>query len=359
MRKDQGMRTARRAQGLALLIMSGLLALGGCAGSGPGQRGGGGGGDAPAISSSATVNYKIGKPYQVAGVWYYPQEDFDYDETGIASWYGPNFHEKLTANGEVFDQESVTAAHKTLQLPCVARVTNLENGRSIVVRINDRGPFANGRIIDLSRKSAQLLGMEGKGTAKVRVQVLNEESRILAGKLPADAGNNEPKVAEAAPRGAVSAETLPPPPVMAARSGSTTTSSSSGSSFQAEPLPPPAPSAQPPQQQVAAAPAPSRPPPAAAAAVSPASLAGQQVQTEPVHPTSLFVQAGSFGRHDNALRLSARLANLGNAQIQQATVQGRTVFRVRIGPIASVDDADRTLAAVVAAGQADARVIVD
>lgn len=322
------MRTARRARGLALLIASGLV-LGGCAGSGSSPEGSGD--DAPAIATSAAANYKIGKPYQVGGVWYYPQEDFDYDETGIASWYGPDFHAKMTANGEVFDQDAVTAAHKTLQLPCIARVTNLENGRSIVVRINDRGPFVNGRIIDLSRKSAQLLGMEGRGTAKVRVQVMNEESRILAGKLPADAGNNEPKVAEAAPRGTISAETLPPP--------------SGGSGPQAAPLPPPVVLSRPQQQSVAA--------------VSPASLARQQVQTEPVHPTSLFVQAGSFGRYDNALRLSARLSSLGNAKIQQAVVQGRTVFRVRIGPIPSVDDADRTLAAVVAAGQTDARVVVD
>ena len=335
------MGTARRARGLTLVIASGLLALGGCAGSGP-SRSSGGGGDAPAISSTASPNYKIGKPYQVGGVWYYPQEDFDYDETGIASWYGPDFHAKATANGEVFDQEAVTAAHKTLQLPCIARVTNLENGRSIIVRINDRGPFVNGRIIDLSRKSAQLLGMEGKGTAKVRVQVLNEESRILAGKLPADSNNNnEPKVAEAAPRGSVSAETLPPPP--AARSAP-----------QAEPLPPPSSAS---SQVAAAQPAPAaRPQPAA---LTPAALAGQQVSTEPVHAPNLFVQAGSFGRHDNALRLSARLSGLGNAQIQQATVQGRTVFRVRLGPIASVEDADRMLAAVVAAGQADARVVVD
>lgn len=334
------MRTARRARGLTLVIASGLLALGGCAGSGPSRPSGGG--DAPAISSSASPNYKIGKPYQVGGVWYYPQEDFDYDETGIASWYGPDFHAKATANGEVFDQDAVTAAHKTLQLPCIARVTNLENGRSIIVRINDRGPFVNGRIIDLSRKSAQLLGMEGKGTAKVRVQVLNEESRVLAGKLPADSNNNnEPKVAEAAPRGSVSAETLPPPP--AARSAP-----------QAEPLPPPG-SASSPAQVASAQPA-ARPQPAA---LTPAALAGQQVTTEPVHATNLFVQAGSFGRHDNALRLSARLSGLGNAQIQQATVQGRTVFRVRLGPIASVEDADRMLAAVVAAGQADARVVVD
>ncbi|WP_235720882.1 septal ring lytic transglycosylase RlpA family protein [Magnetospirillum molischianum] len=319
---------ARQASLLALLIASGAI-LGGCAESGHSAKSSWSSGDSPAISSSAVQNYKVGKPYQVAGVWYYPQEDFDYDETGIASWYGPDFHAKLTANGEVFDQNAVSAAHKTLQLPCVARVTNLENGRSIILRINDRGPFVNGRIIDLSRKSAQLLGMEGKGTAKVRVEVLNEESRVLAGKLKPDSSGTEPKVASAAPRGSVVAETLPPPPGITAR-----------------PVDQPA---------TPAAPPPSR----REAAVAEADLSNQVVNTVPVHPTSLYVQAGSFGRHDNALRLSARLSNVGKPQIQQATVQGRTVYRVRIGPISNVDEADRMLDAVVAVGQTDARVVVD
>lgn len=85
--------------------------------------------------------YKIGKPYQISGVWYYPAADYNYSETGIASWYGPDFHGKFTANGEVFDQNEVTAAHRTLPMPSFARVTNLENGRSLVVRINDRSLF--------------------------------------------------------------------------------------------------------------------------------------------------------------------------------------------------------------------------
>lgn len=325
------MRTARQASTLALLIASGI-SLGGCAETnlfGHAAKSALSSGEPPAVSSSAVQNYKIGKPYQVAGVWYYPQEDFDYDETGIASWYGPDFHAKLTANGEVFDQNAVTAAHKTLQLPCIARVTNLENGRSIILRINDRGPFVNGRIIDLSRKSAQLLGMEGKGTAKVRVEVLNEESRILAGRLKPDSTGNEPKVASAAPRGSVIAETLPPPPGVAAR---------------------------PAADQPAAAAA---PPPRREVAVAEADLSNQVVNTVPTHPTSLYVQAGSFGRYDNALRLSARLSTVGKSQIQQAVVQGRTVYRVRLGPIAKVEDADRMLDAVVAVGQTDARVVVD
>ena len=286
----------------------------------------------PPPSSSATSNYKVGKPYQVAGVWYYPQEDFSYDETGIASWYGPNFHAKLTANGEVFDQNAVSAAHKTLQMPSVARVTNLENGRSIIVRINDRGPFVNGRILDLSRRSAQLLGMEGQGTAKVRVQVLSEESRALAGKLKPDTSGNEPKVAKAAPRGSVVAETLPPPP--GAHSNLST-----------------------PELTSSAAAAPQR---GMTSDSVEHELAAQEVKTVPVHATSIYVQAGAFSRHDYALRAQARLSAVGTAvKIQQANVQGKSVFRVRLGPLATVEDADRVLDAVVAAGQPDARVVVD
>jgi rare lipoprotein A len=113
---------------------------------------------------------KIGKPYQVFGVTYYPADDRGYDRTGIASWYGPTFHEKATANGEIYNQNDVTAAHKTLPMPSWVEVTNLDNGKSLVVRINDRGPFVDGRIIDLSRRSAELLGVDRPGLARVRVK---------------------------------------------------------------------------------------------------------------------------------------------------------------------------------------------
>ena len=116
--------------------------------------------------------YKIGTPYQIMGSWYYPRENPNYDEVGIASWYGPKFHGRRTANGEIFDMNLLTAAHPTLPMPVRARVTNLENGKSIIVRINDRGPFAKDREIDLSRKAAEVLGFRDKGTTSVRVQYL-------------------------------------------------------------------------------------------------------------------------------------------------------------------------------------------
>lgn len=322
------MRKAARGASMAALLLSGTL-LSGCAevnlfghfakkvvaDSDP----------PPTVTSTVAPNYKVGKPYQVAGVWYYPQEDFEYDQTGIASWYGPDFHGKLTGNGELFDQNAISAAHKTLPMPCVVRVTNLENGRSVVVRVNDRGPFVNGRIIDMSRRGAQMLGFEGKGTARVRVQILPDESRVLAGKLKSDAPN-EPKVA-AAPRETVTAETLPAP----------------GSREAARPV-----------KAVAAAPQ-----RGLAVEVVERELAAAEVKTMPVHATNLFIQAGSFARHDNALRLQARLSTVGKPQISQVNLQGKTVYRVRLGPVGSVDEADRLLDAVIATGQQDARVVVD
>ena len=123
--------------------------------------------------------YKIGNPYFINGIKYTPKEEKNYYEEGIASWYGPNFHGKLTANGEIFNQYDITAAHKTLPLPSIVRVTNLENNREIIVRINDRGPFVGNRIIDLSLKSAQLLGIQQKGTAEVKLQLLDYGPHLL------------------------------------------------------------------------------------------------------------------------------------------------------------------------------------
>src|SRR3954469_15057339 len=114
--------------------------------------------------------YRVGKPYTVAGRMYVPEEDTEYREEGMASWYGDDFHGRLTANGEVFDMGSLTAAHPTLPMPSYARVTNLANGKSLIVRINDRGPYHGNRLIDVSNKAADLLEFKGNGVAKVRVE---------------------------------------------------------------------------------------------------------------------------------------------------------------------------------------------
>lgn len=122
--------------------------------------------------------YKVGKPYEIAGIRYVPREKPGHVETGTASWYGPGFHAKKTANGEIFDQNALTAAHRTLPLPSYAYITNLENGRTLLVRINDRGPFKKGRMLDVSLKVAQILGFEHSGTAQVKIK--------YAGRAPID-----------------------------------------------------------------------------------------------------------------------------------------------------------------------------
>jgi rare lipoprotein A len=128
--------------------------------------------------------YKLGAPYKIAGRWYTPVEDPNYDRSGMVSWYGHDFHGRKTANGEVFDMNALTAAHPTLPLPSLVYVTNLANGRTILVRVNDRGPYAHDRLIDLSRQSARLLGTEAQGIGQVRVR--------YAGRAPLD-GNDQPQ----------------------------------------------------------------------------------------------------------------------------------------------------------------------
>jgi rare lipoprotein A len=141
------------------LLCAWVMVLTGCSGSSAGTR-------------STTPHFKIGKPYQINGTWYRPEMVNQFEEVGTASWYGEAFHGKSTANGEVYNMHDITAAHRTLPLPSMVRVTNLENGRSIVVRVNDRGPFAKDRVIDLSKRAAWELGFYDQGTARVEVVYL-------------------------------------------------------------------------------------------------------------------------------------------------------------------------------------------
>lgn len=123
--------------------------------------------------------YKVGKPYTVLGQTYYPKEDDNYKEIGMASWYGSDFHDKKTANGETYNMNDYTAAHRTLPMPCIVKVTNLENGKSVNVRINDRGPFVKNRIIDVSKKAAKKLDFHEQGTTKIKVEFLKKETNKL------------------------------------------------------------------------------------------------------------------------------------------------------------------------------------
>lgn len=286
--------------------------------------------------------YKVGKPYQVRGVWYYPKEDWRYDRTGIASWYGPNFHGKDTANGEVFDQWAVSAAHKTLPMPSMVRVTNLENGRSLVVRVNDRGPFVSNRIIDMSHRAAQLLGFDTQGTARVRVQILAQESKVLAQRARGEgvrlASNEAPIRSDSVATAPVAEQNLPEPmPVEAAPTVSTSV----------ETVP------------ISEAPVTQSAPPQAATtpAANPAHV-GDLAQV-PVSPTRIYIQAGAFSKKTNAERVRARLAAIGDVTVTPIPVNGRELFRVRLGPIADVADADHLLARVVRAGYGTARTVVE
>jgi rare lipoprotein A len=284
--------------------------------------------------------YKVGNPYQIGGNWYYPQVDYDYAETGLASWYGPGFHGKKTANGETYDQHDMTAAHRTLPMPSIVQVTNLENGHSIKVRINDRGPYAKNRIIDLSFQAATLLGFVPQGTAKVRVEILPEASRRVA----ALAQSRDPTniVPAAAPLQSVTAEPLAP------------IGNPAGDSLNDAAAPAVSSEALEPGSQLAALPL---EPLEAALPESPTPDLTVDLQTPQI--ADLYIQAGAFLRVHNANRLKVRLSSLGRVDIAQGLVGEDLYYRVRIGPLASVEEADRMLDRLYANGINDARVIVD
>ncbi|WP_292238492.1 septal ring lytic transglycosylase RlpA family protein, partial [Mesorhizobium sp.] len=158
---------------------------------------------------------QLGKPYQVRGKWYYPKEDKKYAKVGLASWYGDAFHGRLTANGEVYDTMQLTAAHPTMPLPSYARVTNLETGSSIIVRVNDRGPYHEGRIIDVSERAAQMLDYGKVGTARVKVEYVgrapldgNDDQYLMASYRP---GNRRPDPSDGLPTGVMVAMNGPSP----------------------------------------------------------------------------------------------------------------------------------------------------
>ncbi len=265
---------------------------------------------AAAISASRGT-YKVGTPYEIDRVWYYPKEDPDYRQTGIASWYGKPFHGRETANGETYDMNGLTAAHKTLPMPTYVRVTNLENGRVLTVRVNDRGPFVHGRIIDLSRRGAQLLGFEEQGVARVLVEAVPSPDEVEVAEKPVTPDRDRFAV-KAAPVAAVQAAELPPP------------------------------------EGIALAPRPEAP-----------KLPVNGAAPGQPKPTSLYVQAGAFSFLENAERLRERLAGLAEASVTPARVDGQEFFRVRIGPVASLEQADATLARLIDEGHIDARIVVD
>lgn len=166
----------RLSKFIALAVLAGLT-LSACAG-----------GSGSIYGPGPNNSYKIGNPYQINGVWYYPAEDTRYNKIGLASWYGREFQNEKTANGERFDRRRLTAAHPTLPMPVIVRVTNLDNGRTTLVRVNDRGPFAAGRIIDLSQAAAQELGFEQQGLTRVRVQYVGRADGESIALIPPKSG---------------------------------------------------------------------------------------------------------------------------------------------------------------------------
>ena len=248
---------------------------------------------------------RYGNPpfYEVFGKRYYVlSSSVGYWERGVASWYGPGFHKERTSTGESYDMYGMTAAHKTLPLPAYVRVTNLQNGRSVVVRVNDRGPFVSNRIIDLSYTAAAKLDMLRHGTAMVEIRSIDP--------------------------------TVAPPPLTLAAAGS------------------PAPSG---------SPAPAPVPAAAPLTVMPAAQTPSPTPAAALGGPGLFVQAGAFSDPANAQRLAARLrgGSYGEVYVRDDQIAGRKMYRVRIGPVPNVAEFDRVVAALERAGVKDAHLALD
>lgn len=285
----------------------------------------------PTDTPESKGTFKVGNPYRIKGRKYYPKETYRYSETGIASWYGPNFHNKQTANGEIFDKNELTAAHKTLQMPSLVRVTNLDNGKSIILRVNDRGPYAHNRLIDVSERAAELLGFKNIGTAKVRVDVLPQESKQIA--QAARMGQDTRGTEIALNQNRVAA------PIQYAKA-----------SVPAAPTRKPQPIVEDITFEVAEAiPAPSAPP----------VQQSQYVVRPPLTTKKLYVQAGAFSQENNALSLARQLEAYGPSKVYLARVNDKPFYRVRLGPYDSTAQADMALNTLHSAGKSDAKIVSD
>jgi rare lipoprotein A len=308
-------------------------------------------GDAP--QSQGT--FKVGNPYVIKGRQYHPRETYSHVETGVASWYGPNFHGKRTANGEIFNKNDLTAAHRTLQMPSIIRVTNMANGRAVILRVNDRGPFAHDRVIDVSERAASLLGFKNHGTARVKIEVLQNESLQVAQAARSgmdtrgfEVALNQNKARVAAPRPiptskpAMANQPYTPDPVtqvvMADTSPAPVVPTPKPLPVQAEPLHSPA------------------------ATVSSNNLYQEASYNPPLPaatPKNIYVQAGSFSMEQNALDYSSRLTSLGPSKVYLTRVNNQPFFRVRLGPYDNREEAQRILLALNESGNKNAVIVLD
>jgi rare lipoprotein A len=276
-------------------------------------------------------HYVLGKPYNTQNVWHYPRETFDLDETGLATIVNDD-SARLTTDGEVFDQTALAAAHPTIQLPAIAQLTNLENGREVAVRLNDRGSGNPHYLVEITKRTARLLAIPPAGVARVRLQVLPNESHAAADALP-----GAPSLAlAAAPRGAVvEVAELAPPPGVGQGSGRPL-------SVGRVATPPGAPFAAP-AEAVPAAP--------------PLRLPEVVSQTVP-RPGSLTVRLDTFDEYQYAAAQRARMGSSGARIV--SVLDGRTQrFRVEVGPLPDVARAAAILDQALAAGIPDARIVVD
>ncbi len=324
-----------------------LFAAASCS-SGTSMFGGSPSSSTTSLSSKGT--YKIGNPYQVGGVWYYPGEDYTYSEEGVASWYGPDFHNGTTANGETYDMYALTAAHRTLPLPSIVKVTNLENGRSLMLRVNDRGPFVNNRIIDVSKKAAQILDFHTQGTTRVRVDLMPEESKQV--KEAMLYGTSASKTVYAANTEYMEeteeAEELLIPP------SASEVSNRSGIRSVTKPPARPAAVVQEtyPENKLSGYTEPKAP-----TTVKTTLKRTEKIIVEPVDNGGLYIQAGAFSSKTNADKMISSLSKYGSAKVNPMESQGKTLYRVRIGPFEDTKGALQTLDKLQASGYKDARVV--
>lgn len=320
--------------------------------------------------------YKVGNPYKIAGKWYYPKEDYSYSEIGTASWYGEDFNGKPTANGERYNMNTLTAAHRTLPLPSIVRVTNLQNGRSIILRVNDRGPYVKDRIIDLSKRGAQLLGYMGQGTTRVKVEVLPKESKALKeallnlssakGKALAASATPAPSLYESsAERIEISEQVAEQANVYASAGGKTYsagTYKATGST--AEPAVYGSAAAADGERrtgamgQVAAIKNSDNNGIYGAAARNPEKGDTRAVKSKGYQYVSgyYYIHAGAFTQYDKAHALMVRLKEYGSSHVVKIDVSGTTYYRVSIGPYSRIEEAKVAQAKLKYYGISDTRI---
>ena len=297
------------------------------------------------LPSGAGGRYKVGEPYQVAGIWYVPKEQPNYDETGTASWYGDAFNNKPTANGEVFDMHAISAAHPTLPMPSMVEVTNLDNGKSLQVRVNDRGPYVGGRLIDLSHAAAHELGYDNRGLAHVRVRYVG----------PAPLGETASKA---------------PPSFVKEGLGlaaSATGSLMSGALAVAAPIAVASATLPPALPAVASTALPavgSAGLPASGLATAP-EPATSALTAPPVPPASTYtvpapiyrVQAGAFADAAKAARIAAQLGETAEATVEAVDLNGVTLYRVLVAGGEQLASASTLREKVASLGYPDARIV--